>query len=137
MKPSPIGIITTFTIERNIATTFTFTVVFKRKYVIAGVTTGASKVLTLVIPTESATSPFDRYVITFDDVPPGQVPTRTTPAIRAGSRLKILLNKNARIGIIRNCARQPQKMSFGRVNTSLKSSILRVSPIPNITTIKR
>ena len=51
---------TTFTMERNIAITSTFTVVRKSKYVIAGVNTGASNVFTLVMPTESATSPFER-----------------------------------------------------------------------------
>ncbi len=38
--------------------------------------------------------------------------------------------------MIVNWARQPMMMSFGRVKTSAKSSILSVSPIPNMTSIK-
>ena len=45
---------------QNIAQTSTLTVVCSSSHVIAGVSSGASRVLTLVIPTDSATSPFDR-----------------------------------------------------------------------------
>ena len=49
---------------------------------------GERTVETLVMVTESATSPLDIKVITLEEVPPGQVPTSTTPAVRAGSRSK-------------------------------------------------
>lgn len=44
-----------------------------------GVAKGASTVDTEVMPTDKATSPLAKYVITFDEVPPGQVPTSITP----------------------------------------------------------
>src|SRR6056297_3924400 len=37
----------------------------------AGITSGAATVVTVVIVTDSATSPRPRYVITFEAVPPG------------------------------------------------------------------
>ena len=49
---------------------------------------GESRVDTVVIVTERARSPLLIKVITLEAVPPGQVPTRTTPTVRAGSRLK-------------------------------------------------
>src|SRR5690625_7829826 len=49
-----------------------------------GVRSGASSVDTVVTETERATSPFARYVTTFDAVPPGAQPTRITPIARAG-----------------------------------------------------
>ena len=71
---------------------------------------------------------------TLDDVPPGQVPTNTTPTINASSNPKIFDNKNAIRGIIRNCANVPFKTSNGLFKTNLKSSKLKVIPIPNIMT---
>ena len=137
IKPRAIGTITTLIMDKNILTGSTVTVVFNNKQVIAGVKNGASRVLTLVIPTERATSPLERQVITLLDVPPGQVPTSTTPAKSAGSSRNTLPNANASSGITVNWATQPTMMSFGRVKTSLKSSNFKVRPIPNITTISR
>ena len=57
-----------------------------------------------------------------------------TPMARAGSSLKILVNANASSGITVNCARHPTSTSLGRLNTTLKSSALRVKPMPNIIT---
>ena len=48
------------TMETNILTISTVTVVRSSRYVMAGVRKGASSVFTLVIPTERATSPLDR-----------------------------------------------------------------------------
>ena len=90
---------------------------------------------TLVIPTLNATSPRERYVITLLDVPPGHVPTSTTPAINAVSRPKTMLNPHANNGIIVNCATVPRRTYFGCVKTGMKSLMLRVRPIPNITSI--
>ena len=103
---------------------------------IVGVSTGARIVLILVMLTDKATSPLERKVITLLDVPPGHVPTRITPTVRAGSRLNILHNIKARRGIIVNWATQPIITSFGRENISLKSSSFNVSPIPNIIIIR-
>ena len=62
--PSMIGIRTTCTIDRSIALTSTATDVRRYRYVKNGVRSGASKVLTLVIPTDRAVSPFERNVMT-------------------------------------------------------------------------
>ena len=51
---------------------------------------GEINVDTLVIVTDRGTSPLLMKVMTLDDVPPGQVPTRTTPTVRAGSSWKIV-----------------------------------------------
>ena len=53
---------------------------------------------------------------------------------RAGSSRKIFVNANASSGITVNCARQPTSTSLGRLNTTLKSSALRVRPMPNMMT---
>ena len=42
----------------------------------SGVINGESNVETVVIPTENATSPPQRYDIMFEETPPGQQPTR-------------------------------------------------------------
>ena len=51
-----------------------------------GVITGERIVEAVVIPTEKATSPPQRYDITFDETPPGQHPTRIKPSESAGER---------------------------------------------------
>ena len=58
-------------------------------------------------PTERATSPLERYVMTLEEVPPGQVPTRMTPIASSGLRLKTFVRTKARSGITVNCAMQP------------------------------
>ena len=60
------------------------------RYVKSGVMIGEINVDTLVIVTDRGTSPLLMKVMTLDDVPPGQVPTRTTPTVRAGSSWKIV-----------------------------------------------
>ena len=56
------------------------------RYVKSGVMIGEINVDTLVIVTDRGTSPLLIKVMTLDDVPPGQVPTRTTPTVKAESR---------------------------------------------------
>ena len=80
---------------------------------ITGVSSGARRVFTLVMPTDKATSPSLRYVMTLLDVPPGQVPTRITPARSPASRPKVFPSINASRGIIVNWAIQPIRISFG------------------------
>ena len=75
--------------------------------------------------------------MTLLEVPPGHVPTRITPAKSPASSPKIFPKEKVKTGITVNCARQPIKTSFSCVKTTLKSSSFMVSPIPNITTIKR
>ena len=98
---------------------------------------GDSTVETLVMVTDRATSPFDMKVITLEEVPPGQVPTRTTPVVSAGSRLKAMDRPKARNGMIKYCAQTPMRISTGRFKTSAKSLRFSVVPMPNITTPSR
>ena len=100
----------------------------------SGVRIGESSVETLVIVTDKARSPLDMKVMTLEDVPPGQVPTKTTPAVRAGSKLKAIASKKASEGMIRYWAQTPTKTSTGRFKTKAKSRRLSVVPIPNIIT---
>lgn len=100
----------------------------------SGVSNGAAIVETAVIPTESARSPFAKYVITLDAVPPGQHPTRITPIARSSGSEKILTRIQAIVGIIVNWARQPKRISSGLLRIMLKSAGVRVRPIPNIIT---
>ena len=75
--------------------------------------------------------------MTFEDVPPGQVPTRMTPAARSGGRLNPFASSQARPGMIVNWASAPTNTSRGRWNTRRKSSSRSVMPMPNITTPRR
>ena len=52
----------------------------------------------------------------------------------ASSSRKIRVNANASSGITVNCARHPTSTSLGRLNTTRKSSGLRVRPMPNMMT---
>ena len=99
-----------------------------------GVTSGAKSVVVIVMATDSATSPFARYVITFDAVPPGQVPTSTTPMAISGGSAKSLTSAQAISGINVNCASAPTPTSHGRFASMWKSSNRSVIPMPNITT---
>ena len=102
------------------------------KDTITGVIIGEIIVDTVVIPTEKATSPPQRYDMMLDDTPPGQQPTRISPRAMASGRCNIFVNANARNGIIAYCAIAPIQISNGRFLSSLKSSVVRVSPILNI-----
>ena len=57
--------------DRNMSTTFTSTVCPANRSTKSGVTMGAMTVVHAVMPTDSATSPFARYVMTLELVPPG------------------------------------------------------------------
>ena len=111
--------------------------ILNNKYVIAGVNIGASIVEMLVIPTDNATSPCAKKLITLEDVPPGHVPTNTKPTNNASSILNNFPNTNANNGIIVNCDKHPMITFLGCLNTITKSSGFIVSPIPNITTINK
>ena len=113
MKPAAIGMIMTLIMDRNMLMISTDTDVLRASQVMAGVRIGASSVLIVVIPTDNATSPLLRYVITLLEVPPGQIPTSITPASRPVSNENIFPSKNASSGIIVNCAIHPRMMFFG------------------------
>ena len=70
--------------------------------------------------------------MTFDAVPPGQQPTSITPNANSLGSENAHDNKKANRGITVNCARQPIRISFGRLSTILKSCGESVSPMPNM-----
>ena len=55
----------------------------------AGVSSGARRVVTAAIATDRARSPRASQVMTLEDVPLGQQPTRITPTAISGGRWKI------------------------------------------------
>src|SRR5690606_2876247 len=93
---------------------------------------GASKVVTDVMATDKAKSPRAKKVMTFDAVPPGQQPTKITPTATSGGSASTVANTQASAGIIMNCPKTPINTVMGRRNTSAKSALDKVSPIPNI-----
>ena len=79
----------------------------------SGVINGESNVETVVIPTENATSPPQRYDIMFEETPPGQQPTRISPSAIPSGRFNAFEIPNARNGMIRYCAIAPTHISNG------------------------
>lgn len=77
----------------------------------------ASSVETLVIATDSATSPLARYAITFEEVPPGTEPSMSSPTASAGLRPRSLATATAPSGMITNCATTPMAIGTGRFAT--------------------
>ena len=93
----------------------------------SGVRIGESSVETLVIVTDKAKSPLDMKVMTLEEVPPGQVPTKTTPAVRAGSKLKAIASKKASEGMIRYWAQTPEDgMEFNKLYNSADKALYYV-----------
>ena len=107
------------------------------RYVKRGVKTGDNKVEILVMVTDKGTSPLLMKVMTLDDVPPGQVPTRTTPAVRAGSRRNTVAKTKAKNGMTKYWAQTPKNTSLGCFKTRTKSLALMVMPMPNMMMPKR
>ena len=103
---------------------------------IIGVNIGEIKVETAVRETERATSPSARNVTTSDAVPPGTVPTRIRPTVKAASRENRLARENAKRGIMRYCAEIPTAISRGCLNTLMKLSGFNVVPIVKRITLK-
>ena len=85
--PNIIGMRTTCTIEINKELGDILTHSLANNKISAGVTNGANMVVTEVTVTESATSPLDKKVMTFDEVPPVQHPTNITPNATSGGKL--------------------------------------------------
>ena len=99
--------------------------------VIIGVKIGEITVETAVKETDNATSPLERKVITSEAVPPGTVPSKITPAVRASFKENTAARQNAITGIRIYCAESPTEISFGFLNTLIKSSAFNVVPIVN------
>ena len=105
--------------------------------VMIGVRIGEITVETAVSDTDNVRSPFARKVITSDAVPPGTVPTRTRPTVKASFKENKLAIVKANRGIIKYCAETPNNISLGLLNTFTKCSAFNVVPIPNRITPKR
>ena len=132
-NPTATGSITVSTIDTNIGSALIeICVPLARKDTRSGVINGDNIVDTVVIPTENATSPPQRYDMIFDDTPPGQQPTRMSPsAIPSGSPSTLEI-PNAKNGIIRYCAIAPTHISNGLCASILKSCVVSVRPMLNI-----
>ena len=126
------GSMTTWRMEMNMLTMFTSTIVPANSHVRRGVSRGAIIVDTVVIPTDRAKSPFDRYVMTLEAVPPGQHPTRITPMASSVGRCNRRVSIQANEGMMMNCAIQPKSISRGREKMTLKSVPFIVMPIQSM-----
>ena len=93
----------------------------------------AIKVEKIVRETDNNTLPPARYVITFDAVPPGQDPKIIKPRINSSFSPKAVDRKKAKNGIIENCKPRPTIKKIGFLTIFLKSFILIVNPMPNMT----
>ena len=102
------------------------------KYTINGVITGASNVETAVIVTDKATLPFAKYVMTFEDIPPGLAPSKIIPKANSGGKPNIFDTPHPKNGITENCSTAPTNTPLGYFNIRTKSSTVSVAPIPNI-----
>ena len=91
---------------------------------------------TAVNETDKATSPFERNVMTSEAVPPGTVPTRISPTVKASFKEKIFARASAIRGIAIYCVAIPTEISFGFLNTFVKSSTFKVVPIVKRTMLK-
>ena len=81
------GSTTASTIETNMPAAGTSMRSPANRSTIIGVMIGASSVEAVVIPTEKGTSPPQRNDMIFDEMPPGEQPTRISPtAISSGRR---------------------------------------------------
>ncbi|OKN71614.1 hypothetical protein AM469_006488 [Pseudomonas aeruginosa] len=127
------GTSTTWRIDRNIAANDTGSQAEASSQTSAGVTSGASRVVTEVIATDRATSPRDSQVITLEAVPPGQQPTRITPTAISAGNCNRRQSSQARPGMMTNWASTPISTRMWCRATSRKSSPLSVRPMPNIT----
>ena len=88
----------------------------------------------VVIVMDKGTSARASSATTFDATPPGQHPTRHTPAACAGGRPHSVEARTADAGITQNCARKPTATGLGRVAMRRKSLVSSVVPIASIVT---
>ena len=113
-----------------------------RASVRVGVSAGASRVVHIVMVTESGTSPCARKVITFDAVPPGTQPSSTRPtaicAQTSGPPMPVKLSSFATSqpnpAMQMYWLKMPISTSRGRRKISAKSSARSVMPMPNMMT---
>ena len=133
-KPAVTGISVTISMLRNIPTASTSTCSPASHSTSSGVTTGASRVEAVVIPTEKATSPLQRYDMILLDTPPGQHPTSIMPTI-TGFGITMpryptpTVSVHAISGMSEYCAQVPISMSHGRAASTFMSCMVSVSPM--------
>src|SRR5690606_27266669 len=70
--------------------------------------------------------------MTLDDVPPGQQPTRITPAATSGGIGMMRVSNTAKKGMMRNWPSKPSAKSKRHLTTTRKSTIDKGRPIPNM-----
>src|SRR5699024_585215 len=132
ISPAIIGINTIWTMESAMASTSTGIRRPASHNVKIGVKIGASREETEVIVTDRTTSPLDRSVITLDDGPPGAQPTKSTPRASSVGNCKATIRPRAMAGIITYWEITPRSTGRGRLATSAKSGMVRVTPIANM-----
>nr|BFE95048.1 hypothetical protein GCM10020185_55840 [Pseudomonas brassicacearum subsp. brassicacearum] len=108
MMPSAIGNRTICRIDQNSAENDTGNQAEASSQISAGVSRGASRVVRAEIATARARSPRASQVMTLDDVPLGQQPTRITPTAISGGRLNTWQSSHAVPGMITNWATTPK-----------------------------
>src|SRR3990167_11294830 len=131
--PSTIGNSTTCRIDQNNSMNDTGSQAEASSQISAGVSSGARRVVTAAIATDNARSPRASQVITLDDVPLGQQPTRITPTAISAGKWNAWHSNHATPGMITKCATTPNATRQGWRATSAKSSSFKVNPMPNIT----
>ena len=135
MSKNPIatGRITVSTIETNIGSALIEICAPLARYdTRSGVINGERIVDTVVIPTEKATSPPQRYDMIFEETPPGQHPTSISPSPIPSESPRTFVIPKAKKGIIRYCAIAPTHISNGLFANILKSCAVNVRPILNM-----
>ena len=85
-RPRAMGKSTTCRIDQNSPPKEIGSQVEASSQISAGVSRGASRVVTAAMATDSARSPLASQVMTLDAVPLGQQPTRMTPTAISGGR---------------------------------------------------
>ncbi len=98
-SPATTGNSTILIIDRNRASAETESHWPASPKVIKGVKMGEMRVEVEVIATDSARSPFARYVTIFEAVPPGHDPNNISPTASSGGNLRALARPYANKGI--------------------------------------
>jgi len=106
------------------------------KFIIKGMVNKVMKLLKAVRVTDSAVSPFARWVIRFDVGPPGQAARIISPMAISGVKGNDIAMANPISGRSINWLTRPTKIAFGYMMILLKSSITSDNPIPNIMIIR-
>ena len=83
--------------------------------------------------TESAVSPLDKWVITFEVAPPGQAARTISPTASSPGSRKSSAKAKAMTGSMTSWQVSPTSFAFGCRKTRRKSSGTRLSPMPKST----